>query len=332
MLLCEPPASLDPPTTTVEQPPRELPAQLIVHQQTRQTRNLWLKALPRLYLPTRIDNRFRLCGMKSWIEWSPSEKRYRLLISGCNLRWCPHCAPRLNRRWSRNIEAMMNGAGKHDYKLITLTTRHSDTPLSDQVSDLKKLFRRLRQRKLWLRHVTHGIAVIEITYNQKEKRWHPHLHVICKSSYIEQGHLSQAWLSITGDSQICDIREVKTARGAAGYVAKYVAKAPPNGTIANIELAKEWLETVTKTRLFIRFGKPKTPIDPDPSDKDHGDWYRMLGLNDLLASAREGFAPAREILKALFNRRTHTPAHCYRHSHHETDKTDFYEIWFGDSS
>ena len=60
--------------------------------------------------------------------------------------------------------------------------------------------------------------------NDDNHTWHPHLHVIAVGGFIPLGDLRAAWLGVTGDSHIVDIKLVRNAKATASYVAKYATK------------------------------------------------------------------------------------------------------------
>lgn len=60
---------------------------------------------------------------------------------------------------------------------------------------------------------------------ESHKSGWPHLHVLARLPYIPQSWLSAQWEALTGAFRV-DIQRVRSRRGAARYVAKYVSKAP----------------------------------------------------------------------------------------------------------
>lgn len=109
-------------------------------------------------------------------------------------------------------------------RLATLTLASSDDPLGEQIDRMSAAFRTLRRSAFWKQHVDGGVWAIEVTYNVETGRWHPHVHIIMDGSYIPQADLKAAWLKITGDSSVVDVRKCDDARDAARYIATYVGK------------------------------------------------------------------------------------------------------------
>lgn len=84
--------------------------------------------------------------------------------------------------------------------------------------------------------VAASMTTLEVTYNPKARSWHPHLHVLLESPYIDQDELAATWLALTGDSDIVWIESVQrqAAERHAGdleatlrELLKYAAKPHP---------------------------------------------------------------------------------------------------------
>lgn len=183
-------------------------------------------------------------------------------------------------------------------KFITLTLRHTNDPLKDQVSRLKNAFRRLRQRVLW-RKVKWGAAVIEIKRNPNSGEWHPHLHILVDAKFIPQEQLSSAWLAVTGDSSIVDIRAVKDRRAAVNEIAKYASKPCSFQNLRDSLLAGATLyEAIDGRRLLIIFGDwPKHMDRSKMEDSLPDDWVPVQPLADCLREAKAGDPHALERLR-----------------------------------
>lgn len=188
---------------------------------------------------------------------------------------------------------------------ITLTLAgHNDT-LTEKVDRLYKHFKALRNHPLWEERVTGGAAFLEIKYNDKARRWHPHLHIIADAGYIHAGELSDVWRGISRDSFIVDIRRVKDEENAAGYVTKYASK-PLNTSFSNsTALLDEAVAALKGRRLCLAFGNwYGTPLDfeqdelLDEDELPNDAWANFCPLYDLIMDANSGHAESREILIA----------------------------------
>ncbi|MBW8018007.1 MAG: hypothetical protein FVQ82_17700 [Planctomycetes bacterium] len=133
----------------------------------------------------------------------------------CNTWSCDICAPRRRRRLVREAA---EGAPN---RLITLTVRAGD--VAGQVSRARDLVRAWRTlRALYLRR--HGKGSLEfLAVFERTRRGEPHLHILCRSGYVNQRWLSAQMARLIG-APIVDVRAIHGSRHAARYVGKYVAK------------------------------------------------------------------------------------------------------------
>src|SRR5262249_16696808 len=95
------------------------------------------------------------------------------------------------------------------------------------------LFKRIKRRFNWQK--LEYLVVVE-----RHKSGWPHLHVLLRCPF-----LAQRWISAQGDgipgSPVVDIRQVKNARQAARYVAKYIGKEPAQfGTSKRYWCSQGW--------------------------------------------------------------------------------------------
>jgi len=131
----------------------------------------------------------------------------------------------------------------------------------------------------------------------KSAHWHPHLHILCHSAYLDQKDLSREWHIATGDSYIVDISLVEDAGQAAGYVAKYTAKPAPTSTYRDADRLQEMMLAMHGRRLLLTFGDcilPKKPAEEDPDT-----WVRVQSLDEILWKVQRGVPVAPEILALL---------------------------------
>lgn len=190
---------------------------------------------------------------------------------------------------------------KETVRFITLTLKHDTRPLRDQLDRLYVCFRELRRTHLWKQKVTGGAALLEVTFARTSRAWHPHLHVLCNGKYILNDALSAAWLTITGDSFVVDVRLVRDNWRIASYVAKYVTKSIPAAISNDPDRLAELIGACRNRRLVLTFG---TWRGFKLSEKlDTTAWKNIGPLPDVLRDAAAGNLEAREQIDAL--RRTH---------------------------
>lgn len=283
-----PAASLDPNTLTVENPTHDDENQRWRFRTSEVSRQLLLNSFPHLTLTTKQKTRFQGCGTDAWIEHSPSTGKVRVHSNRCNHRWCPACARSRGfhvREWIK--QAVQKGTEK-SWKFLTLTYKHDRKPLVEQLANLKESFRRLRQRKAWKARITGGMAIIEIKRNHTTGQWHPHIHIVARGKYFPQKLLSTEWLNATKHSKIVDIKQIKDAEGAGEYLAKYLTKPIDSSLFNEPQVIREFMETITKCRLLIRFGDVPGYDDDQEKEDYPKDWKKICPLASALAERRAG--------------------------------------------
>lgn len=106
-------------------------------------------------------------------------------------------------------------------RLLTLTARPSDYPsakaqLDSMRANWRSLWKQIRRRQ---GPSARGyVVIVELHRNHR-----PHLHILLDCGYLPQRWVSARWNELSG-SPIVDIRAVKSERGVARYLAKYLAK------------------------------------------------------------------------------------------------------------
>jgi hypothetical protein len=182
-------------------------------------------------------------------------------------------------------------------RFLTLTLKHSDSPLAEQLDRLYACFRRLRRAGFWQRAVDGGAAVLEIGHGHTDDRWHVHLHCLLQGRFVPHAEIKAEWWRITGDSNIVDIRPVYSASHAAKYVTKYITK-PLASTIVNkpAPLA-ELIEACSRRRLVLTWGcwrgvRLSAPLDTTA-------WKTLLPLDELYLRRDDGDDDAYALLSEL---------------------------------
>lgn len=126
----------------------------------------------------------------------------------------------------------------YDYILVTLTMRNCDPlDLPETIDHLMESFRRLYKTSEWSAAIKGAHRTLEVTYNEKENTFHPHLHIICavnpsyftSAAYISQDRLRWLWQRSlqSGYSPIVHIAKITGVdqdRKDLHEVTKYVTK------------------------------------------------------------------------------------------------------------
>jgi len=139
---------------------------------------------------------------------------------------------------------------------LTLTVKNGPD-LAERAAHLRTAFKKLRRRAWWKAHVAGGIAIEEVTRNERAGHWHPHLHLVIDAALPQaalQTALTALWRAVTGDSYILDVRPFQGVMVAADLreLCKYTAK------IADIveypALVCVYLAYARRRRLIVTFG------------------------------------------------------------------------------
>ena len=200
-------------------------------------------------------------------------------LNRCRDRMCPLCA---GIRGRRTTAAIATAVGHWSTcRFVTLTLKSNDEPLADQVKRLYASFKLLRRTKWWKGLVHGGVAVLEVTWHSGTRRWHPHLHCLVDGDFMPQAQLSAAWLKVTGDSMIVDVRAVHDRVNAVNYVARYLGKPcgvddwPP-------EVIRAYAVALRGVRMFNAFGT-KRQLDDSELTRDEAPVYveTVISLSEL---------------------------------------------------
>jgi len=162
-------------------------------------------------------------------------------------------------------------AGLREPKYLVLSMRNcSLKELRRGIDDLFFAFERLRHSKMWA-NVRGALAVLEVTFNEKEQTWHPHLNVIFDGPYISKARLDETWFrSTAGRGRITWIgrADQRTVRELLKYITKLA-------DFVQIPDAVEWFLRATRGKRFIRtygslYRLKLEEIDSQDQDEGHG--------------------------------------------------------------
>lgn len=232
-------------------------------------------------------HRFANCGSDCRVlrRVNGNEMEFSLGCNRCRNRFCPLCSRCRSTILAANVAALVRqrecGAM---IRLVTLTLRHGDTPLRDQIQRLFSCFHNMKRRQWWKAHVTGGVMFTEIKIGRDQK-WHVHCHCICESSYMPQQELSDEWHAVTGDSPVVDVRMIADVDRVAGYVAKYGAKSIDRQVIFSQSKLCEAMRALAGTRVATTFGSWRgTRLSASPDDTTGGEWQDMGSLESVYYS------------------------------------------------
>ena len=302
------------PNQQLELPPSRLseftvhadqPEQLLRFQSCQTERQFWLDTLPNIEPNILRVSRFRQCGAYSWVSQDLETGQLFLRGEGCKLRICPVCRRRIQAKASLRVRDFMDSDPDQTWQFHTYTLKHSADPLPQQLDRLVRCFRKLRQRKHWKQSIKHGYAVLEVTFHRagsyspngrfrEHDEWHPHLHAVVATEWVDWSWLHTAWLEVTGDSDNVDCERCDSSNHAAHYVAKYIGKPPDVNLHGNTHRAAEYYHSLQHRRMLMPFGataRHRLPPQPPRSET-----VQVCRFSELLTSAANGNYPARCML------------------------------------
>ncbi len=235
------------------------------------------------------------CGSDAWVLRAEKPPHRLKIVSGnCHDRFCVPCANDRSARLGRRIREKVPACG---ISFLTVTLVDSDVPLTELIDKLVKSFRRLRAWKRWKERVAGGVAFIEIKWNAKLARWHPHLHAIMETAFIPKAEISDEWRRITGTSFIVDIKRPPSAESIIRYVTKYGSKALDQSFVSDPERLDEAIEALKGRHLCSVFGTWRGWALTD--DDEAEEWQPVDTLVHLLARERRGDDEAHAIMEQL---------------------------------
>jgi hypothetical protein len=300
---CDPP-SLDPHESTEVEPrasasppeydPWHDTQRSFRHSGWAHTRQKVLDALHRSETSLARRARFKSCGHSWWVLRSTDHPgRYKRALDTCRDRFCEPCGRDRASILRRNLATHLPAT---PLRFITLTLRSSDDGLSRQLDRLYGSYKLLRAKRIWRDRVTAAAAFLELTLPEQTYRWHVHLHVLAAGEFLPQGDLSAAWLDVTGDSKIVDIRLVKHRKTAISYVTKYVTKPLPHSVTAHpYHLAEAVIALQHRKLINVTGAWKRWRLLRDPDDDS---WALIGSWEEIEYRALNGDAWAEELLTA----------------------------------
>ncbi len=234
-------------------------------------------------------NAFDSCRTKAWFVRHQETGDVRVAAKSCKLRWCPICAKK--KQWFLAQQFMPWAESTKKLKFLTLTLKHTEAPLSIQISNLYTFFQKFRKLKFLKDNIQGGVWFFQITKSKKDGLWHPHLHCIIDANYMQQEKLSRLWQRTTLGSMIVDIQAVRDPAKVAEYIGRYSARP---SSLAGMELSErlELMQAMHGRRLVGTWGNAKetalTMQKPDDAGmwKYVGSWSTVHGVLDCDENAK----------------------------------------------
>ena len=177
-----------------------------------------------LYARTKIDWRSSLdiCRYFASFVRNKITGEVKVTSNHCHNRWCPICASSRANAVSSQVEKWLRTANYP--KMLTLTLKHSDEPLEDQIRLLYDSWRKLRKHKFFKNRVKGGIWFFQIPRNKERTQWHPHIHAVIEGDFIDNNWISKEWERITGHSKIIHVTLIRDFAAASKEIARYASR------------------------------------------------------------------------------------------------------------
>lgn len=268
------------------------------HQHWEAKRKLVRSALVACGYGTTALQCFDNCGAECYVFHNAAEGKYKLVGCYCKNRHCEPCMKARANLLAANLQDRLEDHDQYQYRFITLTLKHTDTPLREQIDKLYASFKKLRASKLWKRSQKGGCAILEVKWSPDTGEWHPHLHLICEGEHIRSDLLSAEWYAATGNSYVVDVKLLKTDRDAAHYLSKYVSKGTNDAVWCNEGAAQEWVCAMRGTRTAATFGTWRGFALMKKPGESPG-WKRIGSLCGITRAANEGQAWAIHMLNSI---------------------------------
>ncbi len=246
--------------------------------------------------------RHQHCGTHAVVYKAAERAKYKMIGNFCGYRTCPRCWNRYKLETSTRLAHWIGHVKKNQWRFVTLTIRSMQMPLTDQLTFLQECFRRLRQTEIWKQSQQYGKGIIEVTYNQNTRMWHPHLHIVCKGTWIDQEALKKVWMKCTGGSHGCHVTVIKNAKHLPAELTKYLGKLPKLGDCeGRRSLQEEYYTAIRNRKMVISFGRgaPKMKTYQECIEAEETEWIPIGTLQEILERAALGNKEAIGILKAM---------------------------------
>lgn len=253
---------------------------------------------------TKKQDALACCGSEAYVERGTVSGRLRIRCKKCHLSTCPACSREKQANLASNLRyAMTQITPGQRIRFMTLTMKQSQRPLFQQIKRIQHCFRQLRRRPFFRKAAKQLVWVLEIKLGKKGF-WNVHFHALLKGYYIDRGELSAAWMKITGDSPIVDIRS--TNERAPVELTKYVSKQYDEAIFhqGNEDKLHEFLTATHRRRTIGVIGREWRDLRlttrwQDPPDEPEEPFMYIGRLADIIAAGESGDIGCRNMIYCL---------------------------------
>lgn len=192
----------------------------------------------------------------------------------CKNRFCPMCNWRKSKKDALKVSILMQYIKEEldlEFVFLTLTAPNvKGEELEKEIREYTKAFTNLTKRKEFIKINKGFVRKLEVTYNEKNNTYHPHLHIIMavnksyfsSRDYISKKKLLELWKECKKDNTITqvDIKKIDTTdRKAILEIAKYSAK--DSDYLKSQEVFDVFYKALKGKRLLTYTGVFKDAID-----------------------------------------------------------------------
>ncbi|MBA7659879.1 hypothetical protein ES703_67873 [subsurface metagenome] len=250
------------------------------------------------------------CRKEAWFVQNSETLEIRVASKHCNLRWCPLCSE--SRQFFITTQTTDWLKSCHHPKLLTLTLRHTSSPLKHQIQFLYESFRQLRKKSYFKKNVTGGIWFFQVKISKTDGNWHPHLHCTIDGNYLTFNKIQKLWIRITKGSKFLNIKPCTDIERSAKHIARYAAR-PADLADLEFDQGLELYYALKSKRLVGSWGTARSlsfrPTKPPDAHlwKNIGSWtsvQAMRGIQqeaDLIWKAFITNTPASQILSLTYS-------------------------------
>lgn len=219
---------------------------------------------------TKFSDLLSECRTRAWFIRNDETGHVRIATKQCRLRWCFFCAEARQQFITNQIYPWYSRA--KEPKLFTITIRHTENTLPEQIDFLYKSFQKLRNRKFLKDNIRGGVWFFQVTFNQKTQQWHPHIHALLDSKFMMHAKLITLWDQITNGSTIVHIRTVNDPEKTLAHNARYAARPTDLLKIPKSKWS-EIFEAFNGRRIVGTWGTARkislTPKKPEDAERWH---------------------------------------------------------------
>jgi plasmid rolling circle replication initiator protein Rep len=171
------------------------------------------------------SNNFLYCNHSFDVALFEDDTRKFLNGDFCNSRFCSICTPRNAQKRANEMIKIIKHRQTIDnfnYAFLTLTQKNCgyDT-LGALLKKINYAFDKMQKYKRWKECVLGFHISLEVTYNKRIRKFHPHSHIIIeyekgcyskKKTYLKQEEVSKMWKKAMGldYSPVVDIRAINS--------------------------------------------------------------------------------------------------------------------------